>query len=275
MSQTSSKLHRNVMEESSFIDSCRITASTGVNNQTRRQMMNNSNGFNIVQQRSSIWLTLATITINLMILSTTTPVKAASIESFRMAAPSMPQTSPNVDGMTLEQQMIGRPGQKETEQVMNPNEIMIDGTESSIDSLYGSSPDLEAELDSDTAVAAAIGDIDNELMAKRGKWNSLQSGWGKRAANNWNKLSAAWGKRRTPNAVNGWNNLSGMWGKKRAKWNELSGMWGKRSWNDMAGGWGKRKRSSSPHWNKLRGMWGKRSNISPLFSSSDPNGPNH
>ena len=205
------------MEESSFIDSCRITASTGVNNQTRRQMMNNSNGFNIVQQRSSIWLTLATITINLMILSTTTPVKAASIESFRMAAPSMPQTSPNVDGMTLEQQMIGRPGQKETEQVMNPNEIMIDGTESSIDLLYGSSPDLEAELDSDTAIAAAIGDIDNELMAKRGKWNSLQSmytmectiqllhlvfiqfffglgGWGKRAANNWNKLSAAWGK---------------------------------------------------------------------------------
>ena len=106
-------------------------------------------------------------------------------------------------------------GQKEAEQPMNPNEVIINGEGGPrmLEPLAAEVAELE-----DLETSAAYDDFE-----KRAKWNSMQGkgerlqflgaklklmmlmillcsfdsitgGWGKRAPNNWNKLSAAWGK---------------------------------------------------------------------------------
>ena len=99
-------------------------------------------------------------------------------------------------------------GQKEAEQPMNPNEVIINGE---------GGPRMLEPLAAEVAELEDLEAYDD--FEKRAKWNSMQGkgerlqflgaklklmishffdlitgGWGKRAPNNWNKLSAAWGK---------------------------------------------------------------------------------
>lgn len=119
----------------------------------------------------------------------------------------------------------------------------------------------------------------HHTVAKRA-WQQLQSGWGKRTADDdsreesleelQRKVMRLYAEQLLSNKVEddyatedydgpidkrAWKSMSNAWGKR--DWSQMRGNgWGKReagNWNNMRGLWGKR----SPGWNKLSSAWGK------------------